>query len=213
MKDPGSFKPQSFRRITRGKLEMILGRLKGESTMTLQTFRYPKSKWTTAEARAHCEKQGGSFEAAKSDQEDMNNMKEGDVFTPQAVNLRIAEAEGENCGNCIFYEYPTSTCRIVEGPTAPNMVCDEFTGKATMESMVRALQGNAAADPASTTDKHQMHAGKWKLPNNPVLLMQKLLTMDSVELVDLHRSLHASDDFDKNSMLHHALLHTLKKKR
>ena len=47
--------------------------------------------------------------------------------------------------------------------------------------------------------------------NDAVALMQRLLTMDSVELVDLHRNLHTSDDFDKDSMLHRALLHALKR--
>jgi hypothetical protein len=47
-----------------GKLSIIIGRLKGKSSTTTQAYRYPTSDWTVEEARAHCEKAGGRFEAA-----------------------------------------------------------------------------------------------------------------------------------------------------
>ena len=65
MKEPGDFQANSFKRIMRGKLAMIIARLKGETTTTLQAFRYPIADWSEADARAHCEKQGGRFEPAK----------------------------------------------------------------------------------------------------------------------------------------------------
>jgi hypothetical protein len=47
---------------------MILGRLKGQSTMTAQAIHYPKSDWTASEAAADCRKHKGTFEAASSGQ-------------------------------------------------------------------------------------------------------------------------------------------------
>jgi hypothetical protein len=64
IRNPADFEADSFRRIKQGRLHMIIGKLKGESKTTLQAFRYPKADWGADEARAHCKKQGGSFEAA-----------------------------------------------------------------------------------------------------------------------------------------------------
>jgi hypothetical protein len=280
--DPGEFRPDSFRRIKSGNVSLIIGKRKGERKTSLQAIRYAKNVWTLANARSNCQQHGGSFEAAKSDQEDMNNMKKEDqlqpTFEPTDVNLRVFEVEGESCGSCIFFEYSTSTCRIVKGPVSTGVVCDEFTGKATIETMVRAMQGNAAVDQLTAEELKGIpkekwgytpsdNRSEWKLPmpdrahcvaalqalqgarggvqiprgdlpgvkrkvcaaankygiksqycgtadaNDAVALMQRLLTVPSLELVDMHRSLHASDDFDKDSMLHHALLHALKKRR
>ena len=65
IRQPGEFQSNSFRRIKQGKLSIIIGRLKGKTTTTTQAYRYPKSSWTPGEARAHCQKAGGSFEPAK----------------------------------------------------------------------------------------------------------------------------------------------------
>ena len=68
LRDPGDFQPDTFRRTTRkheGKeYSVIMGKLKSESTMTEQTYRYAKDTWTAEEARAHCKGHDGSFEAA-----------------------------------------------------------------------------------------------------------------------------------------------------
>ena len=56
---PGAFEKGSF----------IIGRLRGKTTTTTQAFRYPTGDYTVEAARAHCKKQGGSFEAAKKVQE------------------------------------------------------------------------------------------------------------------------------------------------
>jgi len=62
IRSPGQFQPESFRRIKSGKLNIIIGRLKGQTTTTTQALRYPKETWTEAEARTHCEEQKGRFE-------------------------------------------------------------------------------------------------------------------------------------------------------
>jgi HK97 family phage prohead protease len=69
LRDPGGFQPDTFRRVSRtsdGKrYDIIMGRLKGESTMTEQAYRYPKDTWAAGAARAHCDSHdGASFEPA-----------------------------------------------------------------------------------------------------------------------------------------------------
>ncbi len=69
LRNPGDFQAESFRRTSRNhngkQYSVIMGKLKGESTMTQQAFRYPKDTWTAAEARSHCSSHDGiGFEAA-----------------------------------------------------------------------------------------------------------------------------------------------------
>ena len=64
---PDSFQPGSFRRIIQGKLQIIIGKLKGKSTTSTQAYRYPIADWTIEQARKHCKEAGGNFEPAKED--------------------------------------------------------------------------------------------------------------------------------------------------
>ena len=64
LKDPSGFEQDSFRRISQGKLSIIIGKLKGESNTTTQAFRYPTDKWDTDDAKKHCEEHKGSFHKA-----------------------------------------------------------------------------------------------------------------------------------------------------
>lgn len=86
MKDPGGFQPDSFRRVSRNhdgkRYSVIMGKLKGETTMTEQAYRYPKTVWDTASARAHCKSHGGmTFEPASE-----RGMDEDDI-----AELTLAE--------------------------------------------------------------------------------------------------------------------------
>lgn len=69
LRDPGDFQEGSFRRMRReheGKqYSVIMGRLKGETTLTEQAYRYPKETWSAAQARSHCRSHDGDFEAAE----------------------------------------------------------------------------------------------------------------------------------------------------
>lgn len=74
LREPDEFQPDSFRRVTRdsdGKqYSVVMGRLKGESTMTEQTYRYNKDTWNEAAARAHCKAHKGKlFEPAGTEEE------------------------------------------------------------------------------------------------------------------------------------------------
>ncbi len=78
IRQPGEFEKDSFRRIKKDNLAIIIGRLEGEEDTTTQAFRYPKDDWTKAEAKAHCKEQDGAFEAAatKSGEDEMSDKSE-----------------------------------------------------------------------------------------------------------------------------------------
>ena len=80
IKQPGEFEKDSFRRIKKDNLAIIIGRLDGEEKTTTQAFRYPTEDWTKAEAKAHCKEQGGTFEAAatKSAEGEMTEIPDKD---------------------------------------------------------------------------------------------------------------------------------------
>lgn len=62
---PSKFQKDSFRRSTLGRgIIAIMARPIGSTKIKIQSLRYPKSKWSADEARAHCAKHKGSFEAA-----------------------------------------------------------------------------------------------------------------------------------------------------
>ncbi len=69
LRDPGEFRDGSMRRTQRfhkGKpYGIIMGKLKNETTMTEQAYRYNKRVWQAGEAKAHCSEHDGRFEAAE----------------------------------------------------------------------------------------------------------------------------------------------------
>lgn len=64
LRSPDDFENDSFRRINQGKLSIIIGKLKGQSTTTTQAYRYPTDKWDKDDAKKHCEEHKGSFHEA-----------------------------------------------------------------------------------------------------------------------------------------------------
>jgi hypothetical protein len=167
IRQPGDFQAESFRRIKSGKVSLILARLKGEKTMTLQAVRYPTASWSVAEARSNCAGRKGSFEPANSAKGDtIMTKKEEDVpggqkFTASMANLRPAEQpleapeeayDYQDCGHCVFYNfYEKESCTIVEGSVSRNMTCDNWTGKPTLERWVQGLQRGNANETADGT--------------------------------------------------------------
>jgi len=72
IKSPGLFQEGFGGRINKksdGKtFTIIVGRLKGQTTSTTRSIRYPKKSWTTEQARKHCKEHGGiKFEPAKEE--------------------------------------------------------------------------------------------------------------------------------------------------
>lgn len=88
LRDPDDFKEGSFKRVSRvsdgKKYSIIMGRLKGETTMTEQAYRYGIKVWEADEARSHCEDHDGTFEAAEKQE------KTGRVLS--AANLAKVQA-------------------------------------------------------------------------------------------------------------------------
>jgi len=68
---PGNFQKGRFRRMQRksgGKIySIIIGRLKGQTNMTEQAYRYDRKSWSAAKARKHCSDHEGRFEAAEGE--------------------------------------------------------------------------------------------------------------------------------------------------
>jgi len=87
LKDPKLFQPDSFRRVKRdsdGKeYSIIMGKLKGETTMTEQSYRYNKDIWSVAQARKHCKDHKGI------------------LFEPAAEGKQVYNCECIKCGNKI----------------------------------------------------------------------------------------------------------------
>ncbi len=74
VREPGRFQNDSFRRKESNadgkKLILIVGKLKGESSTTLQAYRYPTSDWSESAARKHCKGHKGiKFEPAKKEED------------------------------------------------------------------------------------------------------------------------------------------------
>jgi len=105
LRNPDDFQDNSFRRVARqheGKeYFVIMGKLKGEDTMTEQAYRYPVSTWTVAEARSHCKAHHGiSFEPAEGkctycgsfiEAEVFERAKDSEKSTPEAPNAGSTE--------------------------------------------------------------------------------------------------------------------------
>lgn len=96
--DPGKFKKDSFRRTTRkhnGKeYSIIMGKLKGEDSMTEQAYRYDKDTWSASSAKSHCDSHDGSFEAAK-DSKSINKASniERRIISVDDIELRVTDDE------------------------------------------------------------------------------------------------------------------------
>jgi len=90
LKNPDAFQDNSFRRTTREhegrKYSILMGKLKGESSMTEQAYRYDKDTWTASEARTHCNDHDGTFEAAKEEK------KASDLLV-KFIDIRKDDAE------------------------------------------------------------------------------------------------------------------------
>jgi HK97 family phage prohead protease len=92
LRDPGDFKKESFRRTKRksdGKeYSIIMGKLKGEDSMTEQAYRYGKDVWSSGDARKHCkDHKGKTFEPAQE--------ADGVCFVNDSIEVRMLPVELE----------------------------------------------------------------------------------------------------------------------
>lgn len=80
VKDPSDFESESFKyvKLKGTSVETVMGKLKGESAMTVQAYRFPKSEYTASEAKAWLKAKDIKtikFEAASEDSMAGNNIK------------------------------------------------------------------------------------------------------------------------------------------
>ncbi len=111
VKAPTLFKQGSFRtkEITPG-INIIMGRLKGETTMTTQAYRFEKSKFTVAQAKAWLKEhkiKTISFEKAqKKDQDDLeeniDNIEIGDIEQDSSLEMEDNQ-DNTSQDNSILY--------------------------------------------------------------------------------------------------------------
>ena len=109
VKSPGLFQTGSFRRKVlpgSGGVAAVMGRLKGETTMTIQAYRFPIGKFTAAEAKAWLTSNKVkymSFEAAapKKDSEDINTGRKK-ICSNAVINSLAAGKikKGTRCAKC-----------------------------------------------------------------------------------------------------------------
>jgi HK97 family phage prohead protease len=116
LREPGDFEKDSFRRTSRkhkGKeYDVIMGKLKGDDSMTEQAYRYKKNKWTASEAKSHCKEHDGKFEAAK-------DSKSEDIIC-------------QGCNKSLRYtDIPESGMGYIECPYCKNLI--DQTGKVLNE--------------------------------------------------------------------------------
>jgi len=100
IRQPGGFQPGSFRRMTRrsdGKeYAIIMGRLKGETTLTEQAYRYGIKVWTVSEARKHCKDHKGILFEPATGKEEEDILEKGVI--PFKETPKAPEGEGWDAG-------------------------------------------------------------------------------------------------------------------
>jgi hypothetical protein len=67
IKPASSFQKGSQRTLKRGSVQVVIGRLGGETKTTLESIHYPVSGWSEDKARADCNEKGGQFVAARKE--------------------------------------------------------------------------------------------------------------------------------------------------
>lgn len=95
LRDPGDFKKGSFvtaeRKHDGKRYNVIQGRLKGETTLTDQAFRYPKETWSKSEARSHCDDHDGILFEPASDEKGHESPLERRFITAEEFRLEDDE--------------------------------------------------------------------------------------------------------------------------
>lgn len=99
VKSPGLFKPESFRRKELDGVSAVMGRLKGQTTMTVQAYRFPVDKYTPAQAKKWLKDndiEDYTFEPAKEEKETVHPHGEHICVCPEC-NEEITVAEDVKC--------------------------------------------------------------------------------------------------------------------
>lgn len=116
IRNPGDFQKGSFRRIkssgTDKKFDIIIGRLKGKTTTTTQAFRYPKSTWTTSEARKHCTDHNGILFEPASGYSGCDNCDKDKNKKKEVKNMTLQEFLADNPSARIEFDKAISDAQV-----------------------------------------------------------------------------------------------------
>ncbi len=106
LRQPGQFKDDSFRRVTREhegkKYGVIRGRLKSNDEWQDQAFRYPKDTWTESEARGHCKDHDGILFEPASSEANAGTEIEKRYLAVDAAHIELRDA-GEGLPELVGY--------------------------------------------------------------------------------------------------------------
>lgn len=101
LKDPKDFQKGKFvtqKRKSDGKeYSVILGRLKGEKTLTEQGYRYHRNTWTEKEAKAHCKDHKGILFEPATGEEGKTVKEQPEIFTCECVECGHTLETEEHC--------------------------------------------------------------------------------------------------------------------
>jgi len=95
VRNPDDFQKDSFRTIDidKGKgIKAVIGRLKGETTTTTQSFLFDKEKWTVAEAQAWVEEHKDKSE----EHPEPKGISQAEIIDELDYLLRLLDTEGMN---------------------------------------------------------------------------------------------------------------------
>ncbi len=136
IKNPGEFQEKSFRTILlpgSGGVKSIIGRLKGETSTTVQAYRFPKGKFTVSQAKAWLKRNNVkyiSFEKATNDSIDpiINSVQRYDVMDDTNFFLTKTFKKDENGflnGDAIVTNIGVFTYKFQDGTIIRELRCPE----------------------------------------------------------------------------------------
>jgi hypothetical protein len=144
LREPGDFQPNSFRRTERDqegkKYSIIMGKLKDETTMTEQAYRYPIDAWDAEAAKTHCDShKGKTFEKAKETQSSEDDTTQR-ADSHEAIEKQIVQ-------NLKNKERGLTMSEDVEAPNT-----EEQTNEEEQQTVVQNVVVQKEEEPTPTVD-------------------------------------------------------------
>ncbi len=174
--EPSEFEPKSFRRkkITDG-VDVIMGKLKGKDSMTIQTYRFDKDKFTAEEAKAWLKRndvKAKSFEEAGNTKNEGDDMPE-EIKTEEPTEIKRALLN-EDIQTSIFLEEVTTK----EGKK-------QYKGKVKVAQKADTLNRNRRIYPEKVLQE-AVGRLKEKLKKGPIPMYNGHRTADGKSINDLN---------------------------
>lgn len=184
LREPSEFADGSFRRGDRdhgGKsYGVIYGKLKGGSSMTEQAYRYPKKDWTAEQARSHCGRHGGKFEAAsEAAEESVLTTCSGTWTASTAVSATFAPKEDNMTKEELKDKHPDVYLAVFdEGKAAGATESQDIIGKLKAEKKEAEEQTRTAIAEKMAMEKELLIERSNRIAEREEALVSK--TMDAM---------------------------------